>query len=84
MKYFHLKVGQPGYRLFLRIAFPIGKRSGSFYDVWYDARFVGPHVRGRVIEAAWKYGKRPCFTTGTWAVANGPVKKEIAPFIWRP
>ena len=71
MKYFRFKFGHPGYRIFLRIVFPIGKRNDIFYHMGWDAKVRGPHVYGYVIELGWK-AKRPLFFSCTsWSYATG-------------
>lgn len=70
-KYFRFTWDKPFYKLFFRLAFPTTKGNGSFYDVWDDRRLIGPHIRGRVLEIAWRSGKPPSIYFGPWAAQNG-------------
>lgn len=72
MKYFRVKFGLPGYRFFLRLVFPLGKRDGRIWDPILDAHFIGPHVYGRVIEIGWRARELPFLTFGSWSCSTGP------------
>jgi len=67
MSLFRLTFQRNRGRMVARIAFPLQKRMGSFYDIRRDEMLDGRYVVGRVLEFSWISGRKPALSFTKWS-----------------